>query len=311
MKDAVQNVLAVVVSYNRRELLMQCIHSLLKQDNAACDVLVVDNASTDGTGEAVNSLQNKRVSYYNTGKNLGGAGGFNVGLRLGFEKGYTYLWVMDDDTLPKSDALAALLEADRVAPEGYGYLSSVVLWTDGGECRMNRQKLKKSFYIDSPLLRYGMVLCEQATFVSLFLPAKTIGAVGLPIRDFFIWGDDIEYTRRIAVRKAMPSYLVGRSQVVHAMKDNNGSSIAKDLPERIPRYRYAYRNDHYTYRKEGVRGFAFYTAKCILNMGRILKYSKTYRFRRLGIIVGQYIAGFFFRPKVEAVTYSKESGKDL
>lgn len=71
MKDAVQNVLAVVVSYNRRELLMQCIHSLLKQDNAACDVLVVDNASTDGTGEAVNSLQNKRVSYYNTGKILG------------------------------------------------------------------------------------------------------------------------------------------------------------------------------------------------------------------------------------------------
>ena len=226
-------VAAVVVTYNRLELLRQCVEALRSQ-SAACDILIVDNASTDGTA---NWLASQPDLYCrNTGSNLGGAGGFNFGMRWAVEAGYEYVWVMDDDTLPRPDALQKLLEADGVLEGKYGWLSSVALWTDGSECKMNRQKLKKSFYEFSPLLKYGLVQAEQATFVSLFLPSETICRFGLPIKEYFIWGDDIEYTRRIAARGGMPCFTVGQSQVVHATKTNAGSNVALDDVERIGRY---------------------------------------------------------------------------
>ncbi len=209
---------------------------------------------------------------------------------------------MDDDVLPAPDALYELLIAERLVPPGYGFLSGAALWTDGTECRMNRQKLRRDFYLDLPLLRHGLIRAEQATFVSLFLPVETVRRVGLPIREFFIWGDDIEYTRRIAVRHGLKSYLAGKSTVVHCMAENCGSSIAVDAPERIPRYRYAFRNENFLYRQEGVRGFAYYTGKCALNFWRVLAAHKPHTLRRLGVIAGQFFAGLFFNPRIETLT---------
>ena len=295
-----ERVAAVVVTYNRLPLLQKCIEKLESQTKP-CDILVVDNASTDGTAVWLVERQseNTRLRARNTGENLGGAGGFNYGMRWAVEAGYEYLWVMDDDCLPEPDALEKLLEADIYLKGEYGWLSSVALWTDGTECRMNRQKLKKSFYEYSPLMKYGLVQAEQATFVSLFLRAETVRRVGLPIRDFFIWGDDIEYTRRVAVREGLPCFVAGQSQVVHAMKENGGSSIAIDSSERIDRYRYAFRNEAFTYRQEGVRGVCYYLAKCGLNFCRILVKAPDRRGKRIGVLVGSMVRGVFFRPRIE------------
>ena len=101
---------------------------------------------------------------------------------------------------------------------------------------MNRQKLEENFYEQMDLIRYGLVRAKQATFASLFLRVETIKQVGLPIKEFFIWGDDIEYTRRIAVRCGLPSFLVGKSQVLHMSASNSGSNIATDGKERLERY---------------------------------------------------------------------------
>lgn len=81
--------------------------------------------------------------FHNTGSNLGGAGGFHYGMRWAVEANYDYLWVMDDDCFPKTDALEKLLSADSLLKGVYGWMSSVALWTDGRECRMNRPKVKK------------------------------------------------------------------------------------------------------------------------------------------------------------------------
>lgn len=290
---------AVVVTYNRLPLLRKCIEKLCAQ-TVLCDILVVNNASTDDTASWLDGLQAEgRLQTRNTGANLGGAGGFNYGMRWAVEAGYQYLWVMDDDCLPEADALEKLLEADGLLNSEYGWLSSVALWTDGTECKMNRQKLKKSFYDYSPLMKYGLVQAEQATFVSLFLQAETVRRVGLPIKEFFIWGDDIEYTRRIAVREKLPCFVAGQSQVIHAMKENTGSSIATDSAERIDRYRYAFRNEAFTYRQEGVRGVCYYLAKCGLNLCRIVVKAPDHRAKRVRVLVGSMVRGAFFRPKIE------------
>ena len=162
-----KRIAAIVVTYNRKELLLRCLKKILEQEDVSCDVLVVDNASTDGTKTAVEEIQDSRVIYRNTGKNLGGAGGFNYGMRWALEAGYEYLWIMDDDTLPEPDALSQLWAAHQRLKGEYGFLSSAVLWKDGRECRMNRQKIKKSFYEHVELLQDGVIQIEQATFVSL------------------------------------------------------------------------------------------------------------------------------------------------
>lgn len=295
-------VIAVVVTYNRLEMLKQCIGALQKQSHP-CDILIVNNASTDDTEnwvtEYIKTAEN--IHYINTEENIGGAGGFNKGMRWGVENGYEYVWIMDDDCIPDTEALDKLMCADAKLNGDYGYLSSVVLWTDGKECKMNRQKIKKSYYENVHMLKDSNIQVEQSTFVSLLFPTKTIKKVGLPIKEFFIWGDDIEYTRRITVRNNMTSFMVGNSTVIHAMKENTGSSIATDVPERINRYRYAFRNENYLYRQEGIKGFVYYIAKCGLNLCRILTKAKTHRLKRCSIIISCMVKGLWFNPKVEYV----------
>ena len=110
MLDA-RNVTAIVVTYNRLPLLKQCLAALRAQTVQGFTVLLVDNASTDGTADYIKTLAMPGLVCRNPGKNLGGAGGFAYGIRAAAELGCEAVWIMDDDTLPEPDALAALLAA--------------------------------------------------------------------------------------------------------------------------------------------------------------------------------------------------------
>lgn len=299
------SVAVIVVTHNRYTMLQQCV-SRLEAQTCSCDILVVDNGSEDQTFEWLRNHQKTHEHLYicHLDSNTGGAGGFHYGICEGIRRGYDYIWLMDDDCLPESDALEKLMEADQLlgGAEQYGFLSSTVLWTDGRECKMNRQKICKKYFERVELLKHGMIQVEQATFVSLLIPATTVLQVGLPIKEFFIWGDDIEYTRRITVRSGLPAYMVGQSQVVHAMANNDGSNIASDIPERIERYNYAFRNENYLYRQEGISGLLYYAAKCALNVLRILTKAQNHRTARIWVIIRQFFNGFFFNPQIEFIT---------
>ena len=302
--DRERKVAAVVVTRDRLALLKECVACLLSQ-SAACDVLVVDNASSDGTDRWLAELSrtHPQVLFRRLSENTGGAGGFHYGMRWAVEDGWDYVWIMDDDCRPAADALERLLEADSLlgGPERYGFVSSAVLWTDGHECVMNRQKVSRKYYRYTELLKEGILQVEQATFVSLLFPAETVRAFGLPLREYFIWGDDIEYTRRIAVRGKRPCFLAGRSQVVHAMAGNSGSNVATDALDRLDRYRISFRNESYTYRKEGPLGVAHYLARCGRSFWWILTQAKDHRLRRMGALVRGMAQGAVFRPRVEHV----------
>ena len=103
------------------------------------------------------------------------------------------------------------------------------------------------------------------------------------------------------MRKHYPCFVVGASQVIHAMTLNNGSSIATDAVERIARYRYAFRNENYLYRKEGLKGIVYYMAKCGLNFVRILINAPDHRVYRMRILLFSMVKGCLFNPKVEYI----------
>ena len=267
-----KSVAAVVVTYNRKQLLLECLDCLEAQDLARLgdsyelSVIVVDNASTDGTEEALEPyVTSGRISYFNTGENLGGAGGFNYGMRVAVEAGHDYVWVMDDDCMAHPDTLLELLLAGEGLEGDYGYLTSVCLWTDGNPCTMNRQRHPLHTTIEdfSPELQP----CTLASFVSLFVPADVIAELGLPIKDFFIWTDDWEFTRRVS--RKYPCYVVGTSIVTHKCKVNGAGNVALDSGDRIARFRLAYRNDIVLYRGEGVSGYAYVLARDLNHLARI------------------------------------------
>lgn len=297
---------AVVVTYNRKDLLLECISCLQNQNfldapqacEASLDILVIDNASTDGTSKALKPLANtKQILYFNTGSNLGGAGGFNYGMRKAVELGYDYVWVMDDDCMPHKDTLQEFLKADTQLNGQYGYISSVCRWTDGSICTMNTQRhpLTKNITDFSPELQP----CTLASFVSLFVPARIIKELGLPIKDFFIWSDDWEFTRRISHK--YPCYLAGKSVVTHKSKSNGVGNIALDSEEKISRYKLAYRNDVVFYRREGVKGYGYILVRGLYHTLLVLTKAKSKKGERLKTIIQGNLEGLKFHPKIEYI----------
>ena len=283
---------AVVVTYNRLPLLRQCLAALTSQTAPGLTIFLIDNASTDGTAEAVAAMALPNLVYRNTGKNLGGAGGFAYGVREAALAGYDALWLMDDDTLPTPTALAEFLQADRDLHGRYGWLSGRALAPDGTDQPMNLQRVTP--YKDLPSFDGERIPAVMASFVSLFLRTETVRRYGLPIAEFFIWSDDWEYTRRIS--RAQPCYVVPASRVVHAMQNPGIVNIAADVPARWERYRYFYRNDVVLYRREGLRGWLWLLAKDAWHTVQVLCSPQGRKAWRIGIIWKGFFAGVRFRP---------------
>lgn len=292
-----EKVAAIVVTYNRKELLKECIDALLAQDYKNCDIHVIDNASTDGTGEFIdNYIQSGLIFYHNTGANLGGAGGFNYGMKKAYETGCDYMWLMDDDCIVGTDSLTKLMEAGGAIGR-YGFLSSKVLWKDDTICNMNVQKVSlRKTVSDWETDRQKIIM---ATFVSFLVPTEIVKEVGYPIREFFIWADDIEYSRRIS--RKYDGYLITASVVHHKSKTNIGSNIAVDSAENLGRYRYAYRNEAYVYRREGLYGYLYYKAKIAVHKRRVRKTQdpQELKDKKLQVITEAAAEGKGFYPSIE------------
>lgn len=284
------SVAAVVVTYNRRQLLKECINRLRNQ-TISLDIIIIDNASNDGTKELFKDSIDD-IIYYNTGTNLGGAGGFFYGIKIGVELGYTYLWILDDDTMPYPTALEEFLKKDCELNGVYGFLSSKVLWKDGNLCEMNKQKKTKWKKIrDFDTLQ----TVQYASFVSLFLKSNVVKEVGLPYKEFFIWADDWEYTRRIS--KKYISYMLPESIVNHWCDSNVGADITNVNSERLERFRYMYRNDIVMYRQDGIIGYIYLLIRNVFHICKIIVKAEKKK-EKIKLLISATCEGMVFHPNI-------------
>ena len=293
------NVAAIVVTYNRKELLRECIKAL-QASSRSVDIIVIDNNSTDGTRKYIADLIGGNVFYKRLKKNIGGAGGFSAGMKYAVRQGYEYIWIMDDDTIVKENSLEQLMNVTESVHDNFGFLSSSVKWIDGSDCKMNIQTYKSNLTdIEKVYADRGICPVKAATFVSLLFKADAIKEVGLPLKEYFIWGDDKEYTLRMSAR--FNCYNVVDSEVVHKMSNNEGSNITKDNIGRIDRYFYAYRNDFATARELGAKEICIYFAGFTLNAARVVLFSEDNKLERLKVMLKGLIQGLTFRPRIRYV----------
>lgn len=295
------SIVAIVVTYNRKKLLIEAVKALLKQTYEFFDIFIIDNASTDGTFEYIKDIsENSRVYYMNTGENLGGAGGFHYGIKEAVNKGYEKIWIMDDDTIPTPPALQELLNAEILVNDSYGFLCSDVKWTDGSACAMNVPNVSNQWIHQTQFLQDGILRVDQCSFVSCFFTAETVKKVGLPLKEFFVWGDDAEYTKRISNIKE--SYFVTKSIVVHKMNSNIPTDISQDSIDRLFRYRFSYRNMYFVNKKHGTKlSMLLYYYGIYLDIRKIIKCKKKGKWKKIKIIMKGIRDGKKFKPSVEYI----------
>lgn len=194
-------VAAVVVTWNRRDLLVECLDALRAQSRPAERVVVVDNASTDGTSQLL-AARPEPLDVVQLTANIGGAGGFAAGLARALQDEPDLVWLLDDDTIAQPDALAELLRVRAAYPGPGGppaLLASRVVWTDGRDHPMNTPRTRPGTDAAGreAAAAVGCRPVRSASFVSVLLDGAVVRSEGLPVADYFLWNDDFEYTTRL------------------------------------------------------------------------------------------------------------------
>jgi GT2 family glycosyltransferase len=239
-------VTAVIVTYNRLALLQECVNAIRAQTITPSAILIVNNDSTDGTSEWLENQKDLLVIHQ---PNRGGAWGFYTGIKAAYKTNADWFWIMDDDTIPETRALEELLNAasQESKEEEFGFLSSKVLWTDGSLHLMNEPGIDNNFAGKHALKYYsdkGIRPVIYNSFVSILVKRKAVQKAGLPIKEFFIWNDDVEYTQRI-IKNGFIGAVVDNSEVLHKTPVNYSSNIFEDSQQNLWKYRFGLRNELY------------------------------------------------------------------
>src|SRR5258707_4771786 len=236
-------VTAVVVTCNRRQLLLEALAAVHAQSRAPDAVIVVDNASADGTAAAVRRHY-PSVRLAELTRNTGGAGGFAYGTALALAGDADLIWFMDDDTVPELGALRALLAArERYPAQPPALVASRVIWTDGRAHPMNTPR-SKPFASQAERVAAAAAGClpiRSASFVSILVDAGVCRRRGLPRADYFLWNDDFEFTTRLLRGNA--GLLCPASVVVHKTR-----TFGSPHPDPGQRFFYEVRNKIWTLR---------------------------------------------------------------
>jgi rhamnopyranosyl-N-acetylglucosaminyl-diphospho-decaprenol beta-1,3/1,4-galactofuranosyltransferase len=196
-------VAVVVVTYNRAHLLGGMLDGLAAQTHPPDAVYVVDNASTDHTRVLLEARDDLPLRLTHSGSNLGGAGGFHLGLQQAYADGFDRIWLMDDDVVPAPDCLAVLMARDEEC------LMAVREDTAGRLV----EKAALRFDLTNPLAikpktamvetTYGSreamperVELENVAFEGFMVHRSVVERIGLPDPSYFIFYDDVDFALR-------------------------------------------------------------------------------------------------------------------
>lgn len=295
-----QRAAAVIVTYNRLDKLKTVLESVFAQTSPPEWVVVVDNASTDGTTEYLRSRTESTLDVTYLSENTGGAGGFATGMKRAYDLGAEYFWLMDDDCYPAKDSLEKLIaghdEAMVTMPGGVPFACSLVYFDDTEIAEMN---IAAPDWKWAKLWGKGQrsVLVETCSFVSALYTRATVERIGLPFREYFIWFDDAAYAR-LAGRGIGPGVCVLDSKAIHDTPTNIAGDFSRIDDQNVWKFAYGARNEASFHLHHGsVLAYLRFVARTtiLMHRGRV-----SWKLRRR--IFGRLIAALTFNPTAELVT---------
>ena len=204
---------AIIVTYNRKKLLERCLSAITTQTRRPDAVLVIDNASTDGTPACLHKwmpLHLPQATLIALDQNTGGAGGFAAGMKLAFENGAEWVWMMDDDAEPHPEALEQLMRVATDPSHVYGSLAVCGDETSWLTTVLNPPLGEVERPEDVP--EHAEV--QSLPFLGFLIHRDLVARIGLPDTGYFIAADDVEYCVR-AQHAGAKIIMASRSRIEH------------------------------------------------------------------------------------------------
>lgn len=336
------SVCTVVVTYNRKDLLIKCIDSLINQSLKPNAIYIIDNNSTDNTPELLDDMgyltnlpplntdsvwmsdvdyEGVLIKYIKLPKNIGGAGGFYEGVKKAYEDNYDWVWIMDDDAFPTVDCLKIL--SDYYDLEDTVGLASLKVDLDGNVLYHHRGYF--NFNHGLPIQRHitkedtqvEIKDIDMASFVGLLVKRSAIEKIGFPKKEFFIHSDDLEYCIRL--RSVGKIKLINKSIIKHAEGSVKGTFSKKVMGISVDRRPYdklwinyyMQRNLIWLGRKYSTNKLSLYTTimkNYLLTCMGILVFDD-HKLNRLKFYTNAYMDGFksiFDNDKPRKILYKEE-----
>ena len=197
------NVIAVIVAYNNPQELYACVEGIVAQTYPVASVIVIDNSSNEyykENDEVLKLFSHTKFVYFKTGKNLGSAGGYSIGIQKAVKSEADFIWLNDQDGVPDADCLRELIngyEANKQVPGLYA--PQVIDIHDGYALTSFRQAINKfANMMDLPdgSCEYQKFDIAGTTGVLLSIDmVKNIGSYNKEV--FFVGNEDLEYSLRL------------------------------------------------------------------------------------------------------------------
>lgn len=219
----------VICNFNKKDFVISCIDSVLKQTMQDFDLYVVDNASTDGSVDAIKAMQGDKLTLIENKENLGGSGGFNSGLREALKNNYEYYMCVDNDIEMEPDNVEKLfgflcsnkdvgIVGSKICRMQYrDHLQELGAMIDFDKCAIApcyKDHLDNS---DIPKVQY----CDYVPACSLMIRKEVIDKIGLMPEENFIYWDDMEWGYR-ANQAGFKVAAYREAKVYHDMGTNSG-----------------------------------------------------------------------------------------
>lgn len=269
-----KNIAAVVVTFNRLELLKGCIDSLRRQTIAPDAIIVVNNGSSDGTEAWLQ--QQPDLILINQG-NSGGAGGFYTGIKEAHEKGYEWIWVMDDDCVASKNCLATMLTS--LQSNNVLCVAPIVVDKEGKTDTRHRgcfdfSPEAPSIYVPIDEHNDADILVDFASFVGLMIHSDAIKEIGLPKKEFFIHNDDVEYCLRLS---RISKVLVSVKAKIHHLENATATGVRRTFLHKV-NYRTPF--NQLWIRYYGMRNMTWIKKKYVFNQSKSTRYKMLYLLTR-------------------------------
>lgn len=218
-----ETVAVVVVTYNRAGLLLRMLGGLAASTHQPDAVIVVDNASTDHTQTVLDGVLDLPLQVITSEENLGGAGGFHLGVEAAYEQGFDRIWLMDDDVVPAPDCLEVLMSVDEdclmaVREDRSGRLveKAAVTFDLRNPLRLKPKTAMVETTYGERSAMPELVEIQNVAFEGFMVRRRVVEAIGLPDPGFFIFYDDVDYALR-ARRAGYPIYAVRDAVLVRQL----------------------------------------------------------------------------------------------